>query len=173
MEKIQEETGGYHYHYKVSKFREDIDACKTPEKRVAFEKNHLPYEVREGDGNTLLNTGINKMWDLIVGIASGTSHEFSNAKATIGIGDDDTAAVATQTDLQGNTTYKGMEATYPQTASQKVTFKSSFGAGDANYEWAEWVIKQLTSSVCLNRKVEALGTKDGGTWVIELSLALS
>jgi hypothetical protein len=72
-----------------------------------------------------------------------------------------------------NKTYKGMESGYPTSTTQKVTFKSSFGSSEANYAWNEWVVKQSSSAICLNRKVESLGTKSGGTWTLEVDITLS
>jgi hypothetical protein len=66
-----------------------------------------------------------------------------------------------------------MESGYPTSTTQKVTLKSSFGSGDANYAWQEWVVKQATSTICLNRKVESLGTKSSGTWTLEVTITLS
>ncbi|GAH96133.1 unnamed protein product, partial [marine sediment metagenome] len=109
------------------------------------------------------------------GAVSGASHIFDNAAAQIGVGDSTTAADATQTDLQAatNKTYKGMESGYPTSTSQKATFKASFGSSEANYAWEEWVVKQSTSAICLNRKVESLGTKSTGTWTLEVEISLS
>ena len=123
-----------------------------------FWRRASPYAVIEGEGNCLLNTGIDEMWDLIVG---DSANHFNNASAQIGVGDSSTAATPTQTDLQAatNKTYKGMETGYPTSTSQKATFKASFGASEANYTWNEWVVKQASSGKCLNRKVDALGTK--------------
>lgn len=157
--------------YRLEKRDGDINACKSLEERLGFLENTRPYEVIEGEGNCLLNTGIDEMWDLIVG---DSSNHFNNTSAQIGVGDSNTAASPTQTDLLGsNKTYKGMEATYPTSTSQKATFKASFGESDANYTWNEWVVKQSTSAKCLNRKVDALGTKSGGTWTLEVSITLS
>ena len=66
-----------------------------------------------------------------------------------------------------------METGYPTSTTQKATFKSSFGSDDANYAWEEWVVKQATSTICLNRKVESLGVKTTGTWTLEISITLS
>jgi hypothetical protein len=160
--------------WRLEKRDGDINACQTPQGRLDFLLNTKPYEVIEGEGNCLLNSGINEMWDLITGVVSGNDHIFDNSYATIGVGDSDDEEDETETDLQGsNKTYKGMEATYPTSTSQKATFKSSFGDSDANYAWEEWVIKQSTSTICLNRKVESLGTKSGGTWTLEVSITLS
>jgi len=157
--------------YRLEKRDGDINACQSPEERLAFLGNTIPYEVIEGEGNCLLNTGIDEMWDLIVG---DSSNHFNNASAQIGVGNSSTAANASQTDLLGaSKTYKGMETGYPTSTSQKATFKASFGESDANYTWNEWVVKQSSSAKCLNRKVDALGTKSGGTWTLEVSITLS
>jgi len=166
-------------HAKLEKREGDIDACKTPEERLAFLKNTVPYEVIEMEGNCLLNSGIDKIWDLVTGVVAGADHVYdgpaNNDKATIGVGDSTDEEDATETDLQAatNKTYKTMEAGYPTSTTQKVTFKSSFGSADANYAWQEWVVKQVTSAVCLNRKVESLGTKSTGTWTLEVDITLS
>ena len=142
-----------------------------------FHALFTPYEVIEMEGNCLLNTGIDKIWDLVTGVVSGADHIYDgptgNDKAQIGVGDSATAAQATDTDLIGTATYKTMETGYPTSENQKATFKSSFGSGDANYAWNEWVVKQVTSGDCLNRKVESLGTKSTGTWTLEVDITLS
>ena len=159
--------------YRLAKYHQDIMPYRGSES--AFYESFRPYEVIEGEGNCLLNTGIDEMWDLITGAVSGAGHIFDNAHAQIGIGDSSTAADPSQTDLQAatNKTYKGMESGYPTSAEQKATFKASFGDSEANYAWNEWVVKQSTSAICLNRKVESLGTKSSGTWTLEVSITLS
>jgi hypothetical protein len=156
--------------FRLSKYREDIEPYR--EKEEEFHRLFSPYEVIKGEGNCLLNTGIDEMWDLIVG---DSANHFNNAGAQVGVGDSNTGAAASQTDLQAatNKTYKGMESGYPTSTTQKANFKASFGAGDANYAWNEWVVKQSTSAKCLNRKVESLGTKTGGTWTLEVNVTLS
>jgi hypothetical protein len=164
------ESARWQCRYRLSKYRQDIGPYQGRESE--FHGRCEPYEVREGEGNTLLNAGIDEMWDLIAG---DSANHFNNAAAQIGVGDSSTAASPSQTDLQAatNKTYKAMESGFPTSTTQKATFKSSFGAGDANYAWNEWVVKQSTSSKCLNRKVESLGTKSGGTWTLEVSITLS
>jgi hypothetical protein len=164
------ELANWFCRFRLSKYQEDIEAYRGREEE--FHRLFTPGEIIEGEGNCLLNTGIDEMWDLIVG---DSANHFTNATARIGVGDSSTAAAASQTDLQAatNKTYKGMESGYPTSTSQKATFKASFGASDANYVWNEWVVKQSASSVCLNRKVESLGTKSGGTWTLEVNITLS
>jgi hypothetical protein len=170
MEK--QDTARWLCRYRLSKYHEDIGAYRGRE--AEFHERFQPYEVIEGEGNCLLNSGINEMWDLITGEVSGSGHIFDNTTAQIGVGDSSTAADPSQTDLQGtNKTYQGMEGGYPTSTNQKATFKASFGESEANYAWNEWVVKQATSAKCLNRKVENLGTKSSGTWTLEVSITLS
>jgi len=165
----QQDIGNWRCQWRLEKREGDINACETPQDRLEWLKNTIPYEILEGEGNLLLNVGCDIIWDLVVG---DSAVHFNNATATIGVGDSSTAAVATQTDLQAavNKLYKAMEATYPTSAAQKATFKSSFGSAEANWVWNEWVVKATT---CLNRKVEALGTKSSGTWTLETTITLS
>ena len=168
-EKIQHKTVT-----RILKYDGDIDACKTEEERREFLKK--PHEVYEKEENCLLNTGIAEFEDLFIGAVSGASHIFDNAHATIGVGDSNTAADATQTDLQAETnkTYKAMDSTYPSRSSQTLTFQSTFDSADANYVWNEWVIKQSTSAICLNRHVDSMGTKaSGSTWVLQVTITIS
>jgi len=132
------------------------------------------YAIEEFEGNLLLNEGITELLTLLIG---GSATAFNNANARIGVGDSTTAADATQTDLQAatNKTYKAMDATYPQVSNQTVTFRATFGADDANYDWQEFVVDNgAVAGKTLNRKVESHGTKaSGDTWVIEVSIIIS
>ena len=172
----EQEKGHWKCKFKLEKRHGDINAYRSAVGRATFLDVVEPYEVIEGEDNCLLNTGIDEMWDLITGAVSGASHIFDNTHAQIGVGDSNTAANATQTDLQAvtNKTYKGMEGSYPTSTTQKATFKSSFGSSDANYAWEEWVVKQSTSTKSINRKVTVMGTKAiGSTWTLEVTVTLS
>lgn len=169
----RQEHGNWNMEATLYKYWEDITPYRGRE--AEFHKKFKPYEVIHQKGNCLLNTGIDEMWDLVTGAVSGNDHIYDNTYATIGVGDSSTAAAAAQTDLQAasNKKYNAMESGYPTSTSQKATFKSSFGDAEANYAWAEWVVRQKTSEICLNRKVESLGTKVSGTWTLEITLTLS
>lgn len=133
----------------------------------------VPYESREVEGNILVNVGIQLLLDLLIG-AGGTV--YSNANARIGVGDSSTAAAAAQTDLQAatNKVRVAMDSTFPSRASQTLTFKATFGSGVANFAWQEWAIFNAASgSTMLNRKVESLGTKSGGSWVLTCTITVS
>ncbi len=156
--------------FRLSKYFENIEAYRGTE--AEFHRLFTPYEIIDREGNLLLNAGIDEIWDLVVG---DSANHFNNATAQIGVGDSAAAAAATQTDLQASTnkTYKAMESGYPTSASQKATFKASFGDAEANYAWNEWVVRQSASGKCLNRKVESLGTKAGGTWTLEVNITIA
>lgn len=133
-----------------------------------------PDEDQEIPGNLLLNEGIAEMLDLMAGEGSPTA--YSNANARVGVGDSNTAAAATQTDLQAatNKTYKAMNGTYPTRTNQTMDWQADFTSGEANYAWEEWVIDNGgTALKTLNRKVEALGTKSTGTWTLTGSVTIS
>lgn len=101
-----------------------------------------------------------------------------NANAHLGVGDDNTAFSAAQTDLQAATNKfrQAMEATYPQRSGLAVTLRSLFATGDANFVWAEWgVFNASAAGTMISRKVEALGTKTSAqSWqlTVELTYAL-
>lgn len=102
---------------------------------------------------------------------------FNNANAHIGVGDSTTAHAVGQTDLQAatNKVRKAMDATYPTGATNVLTFRSTFGTGDANFTWNEWgVFNSATGGTMLNRKVEALGAKTNTqTWQFTVTLTFT
>ncbi len=141
-----------------------------------FDQTEKPFEEMIVDGNLLLDEGIEELFKLLIGAAATV---YSNANARLGVGDSSAAAVRTQTDLQAavNKLYKAMDATYPivgATADHKVTFRSSFGAGEANFAWEEWTIDNgAADALNLNRKVQSFGTKSGGTWQLTVEVSLT
>jgi hypothetical protein len=138
-----------------------------------FDEEGMPCGQAEGE-NLFLTAGINELWSLVIGASS---NHFDNTNARIGIGDSSTAAAAGQTDLQAasNKTYKAMDASYPNTpAAGAVQFKATFGSAEANYAWQEFVVKQNTSAICIDRGVASLGTKAAGTtWVVTVTLTIA
>ena len=153
------DPGQWHAHWRIERYNEDGKL----------------YNVSEFKHNGLANAGINALWTLVGGTGA---TKFDNTNAYIGVGDSTTAFSADQADLQAavNKLRKGMEATYPSYgASQKITFRSSFGAAEANFAWNEFaVFNAAAAGTMLNRKVEAEGTKTAGqTWVVTLEITLS
>lgn len=134
-----------------------------------------PYDVSEFEENIALNTGKAEIWALVLG----TSTALFNATNTrVGVGDSTTAEVNTQTDLVAatNKTYKACETTWPQrvtvtTTNDTFEARASFGSAEANYSWQEFVIRNNSSGISLNRRVSDQGTKASGqTWVVTLRL---
>jgi len=120
---------------------------------------------------------VNAFRDYLVGkYTSGTGTNYDNTNAYIGIGNGTTAFAATQTDLVGaSKTRKAMDATYPQVAANVVTYRSTFGTGDANYAWEEWgIFNASTAGTMMNRVVANNGTKAGTeTKVVTVTITLS
>lgn len=138
-------------------------------------------DVLEGDGNLLMYGGSSALWERLIG--TGVT-AFDNSNAYLGVGDSNTAASATQTDLQAssNKLRKAMDATYPQhtdgtgsTTNATITFRSTFASGDANFAWEEWALFNASSSGrMLNRKAVSMGTKTSAqTWTLTVTLVVA
>lgn len=121
----------------------------------------------------LTNSGRNVLASLLTGASS---IHFDNTNARIGVGDSTAAFAVEQTDLQAATNKfrKAMDATFPTTAGNVLTFKSTFGAAEANFAWNEWgVFNAAEAGTMLNRVVEYNGTKlPGQTWVFQVTLTV-
>ena len=158
--------------WKLEKYEEDLDEFDgTPDE---FYATYTPYEVIKSQGNLALNEGLNNIWTLVCG---GAATPYSASFARIGVGDSSTAATASQTDLQASTNklYKGLDLGFPvYGTNQLATFKASFTGSEANFVWNEWTVDNGASSgLNLNRKVENLGTKSGGTWTLSVDLTIA
>jgi hypothetical protein len=165
------DAGHWSVRWELRKYREDIAAW--PGREAEFHARHEPYETREIDGNLLVNAGIALMLDKLIGDAGAV---FSNANAHLGVGDSNTAAAAGQTDLQASTNKvrSAMEGGYPARTNQTMAFRASFGDSIANFAWREWgIFNAASAGTMLNRKVEDLGTKTGGTWTLTGSITIS
>jgi hypothetical protein len=147
----------------------------------------VPYDVIEREGNLLMHGGAAAIWQALIGNGTVTAGQpltyFNNANACLGVGDSTSAAAATQTDLQAatNKLRKAQDATFPQhtdgtsPANATITFRATFGTGDANFAWNEWgIFNAATGGRMLNRKVESLGTKtSAASWVLTVTLSLA
>lgn len=153
------------------------DVLATVDKWFSAEDHECgfdPDETVELAGNGLLIEGVTELFTLL--IAGGGTTAFSNANARLGVGNGTAAFVNSQTGLQGGSSlYLPMDATYPQVASNVITFRSTFGANDANFAWEEWSIDNgSTPNKNLNRKVGSLGTKVVSTiWTLTVTITLS
>lgn len=168
---IGTDIGGlWHVNARVDKFIEDINEFPSQEE---FFSKCKPYDTFHSTQNGLLKVGINNVWSLVCG---GTATPYDSANARLGVGDSSDVFSSDDTGLLApiNKEYKGMDVGYPVFgSSQKVVFKSSFGAAEANFDWNEWSVDNGPSGINLNRKVEFLGTKVTGTWVLVVELSLS
>lgn len=138
---------------------------------------HEPDEVEDFKGNLLLNAGIARMLDLLIA-AGGQGYDATHSR--IGVGDSNTAAVATQTDLQAATNKQWKLVSSATRATQVVTWVATFGTAQANFAWEEWGIDVGTAdsttltSPMLNRKVQTMGTKaSGSTWALTVTLTIA
>jgi len=130
-----------------------------------------PVEVHEGD-NLLVNAGIALMLDKLIG-AAGTV--FDNANAYLGIGDSNTAAAASQTDLQASTNKvrKAMDATYPSRSAQTMTWRCTYSTSEGNFAINEAGLFNASSAgTMMNRLVSSLGTKTSAT-TLQLTLTIT
>lgn len=120
----------------------------------------------------LTNAGLNFM----AGAVLGQGTPFNATNAYIGVGDGQAAFSAGQTDLAGTNKFrKGMDDGMPLLNAPSVTFRSTFGADEANFSWHEWgVFNAATGGIMLNRVVESNGTKQGNqTWILEVEITFS
>lgn len=136
----------------------------------------------EREGNLLTIGGASALWERLIGTSITV---FDNTNAKLAVGDSNTAAADTQTNLQAatNKLAKAMDATYPlhtdstgTAGSKSIVYRSTFATGDANFAWEEWCLINgaLGTGRMLNRKVESLGTKtSAATWVLTVTLSLA
>jgi hypothetical protein len=177
-------------HVRVDKYSEDAVARTARLAGVLVPSSHVlerfarPFEVVEADGNLLTTAGLNRITSLI--IAAG-GQGATNTATRLGVGNSAAAEAVGQTDLQAsagstNRWFQTMDATYPQQANGVLTFKSTFATGDGNFVWAEWCVDigaptvtsgNTVNANMLNRKVQALGTKAVGSWVLTATITLS
>lgn len=116
--------------------------------------------------------------DFIAGCITGTqTTHFDNTNARIGVGDSTTAFAVAQTDLQAvtNKFRKGMDASYPTTVGNVLTFQSTFATTEANFAWQEWgIFNAAAAGTMLSRLVENNGTKiSGQTWVFQVQITVN
>jgi hypothetical protein len=120
----------------------------------------------------LVNSGRNFLAEAVMNDSTPTFFDNGNAYLGVGTGSGAVAATDTQATFTAGV-WKGMEATYPQRTDNVLTFRASFGAGDANQAWNEWGIANAASGgQLLCRKVESQGTKSGGTWVFTVTVPI-
>lgn len=150
--------------------------AKVDELKALWKLENEPYEVIEFEGNALVNIGIEEMLELLIAEGGGEL-PFSNANASIGVGNGNDAEDPTDVDLQGASKfYQGMVGGYPAVVTTTVTFQADVGAGDAQYAWEEVAVFNNVAGPAgemLNRKKQSLGTKGAAIWTISVAITIT
>lgn len=134
-------------------------------------KSLHPYAIETFEKNVFLNTGMNEIWDILIG---NSSNVFDATNSRVGVGTDTTEASATDTDLIGTSVYETMDIGYPYVSGNTIYFRGTYDKDTGNQAWNEFVVKNNASGVCFNRKVESKGTKlEGESWILEIQITLS
>ncbi len=113
----------------------------------------------------LTTNGRNYLADQFIGGTAFTP--LAEGDAYLCVGNGNTAFNVSQTDLQGASKFRKVcDTSYPARTANADTFRATFGASEANFEWAEWGLANAPAGdYLLQRKVESLGTKvEGATW---------
>ena len=156
----------------ICKFKDPSGEIAKASRAGADIESFRPYADDTIEGNLTLDKGFQLLIDLIAG--TGVGNQWDSAHAHIGIGDDSTPAEAGQTGLLGaNKTFRPMDSTWPRRIGKTCAWRATFGPGDAEYIWAEFVISNGSddTAVCLNRKVKIREAKPPGeTWAMELDI---
>lgn len=159
------ERGIWRFDWLIEKFESD----------EALKGGDRPYDQLYVEGNMLLNNGINRLIDRLIGVSV---QAFDATHCRIGVGNSSTAAAAAQTDLQAaagssNRQFVLVDATYPQRSVQDLVVRATFPAGTGTFTWNEAGIDVGTANgttivaPLLNRKVISAGAKGAGVaWVI-------
>jgi hypothetical protein len=143
----------------------------------------------EADGNLLVTVGLDAITKLL--IASGTPQAFSGpTKALVGVGATATAANIADTALGSDGAsayYQGCDSANPTQANGVITCVCTFATGNANFAWAEWcwatctgtitpgatLASVATGSKLWNHKIQSLGTKVSGAWVLTCTVTIA
>lgn len=168
---------------------------EAPQRAEILAAGIEPYDTVDGEGNLLLNNGINRLLNLLIGTASILGYATSStSQMRIGTGDGATSVTAADTDLSasaGSTHrwFQKSDSTYPQISAQTLTCVATFASADGNYAWTEWGVdgggatsgntvatNTSTTNALLNRKVPgaSLGTKaSGASWAFTITIVIS
>ena len=110
--------------------------------------------------------------------------------AIVGVGATNTAATIADTALGadgGSAYYQGCDSANPTQANGVITCVCTFTTGNANFAWAEWCWATCTGSITpgatlasvatgtklWNHKIQSLGTKVSGSWVLTTTITIS
>lgn len=137
-------------------------------------RGNRPYEISTFEDNLLLNEGITRLQNLLIG-GGGTA--YGNANAWLGVGNSSGSVSAVQTGLSGAAVaYRPMEGGYPSIANQTTTWRSVFDGANGNFSWQEFTVANGSGNAeeNLNRRVSDQGIKASGTtWTLDLAITWS
>jgi hypothetical protein len=121
----------------------------------------------------ITTAGRDYICDAIHGTASPA---FNAANSYIGVGTG-SGAFASSNDHTTFTSLvrKVVDGAPTQPAANTMRWVATFATGDANQAWNEWgVFNASSGAVCLNRKVESLGTKTSAqTWQFTVDVTIT
>lgn len=129
-----------------------------------------PDEVLYDTQNIVVDGGAELILKLITG-KQGDEKAYDESNAKIVVGNNDTGATVSDTEIKGEKQESNMESSYPQVTERQMVFRSSFGESYANFAWKE--IGVTNGTTLMNRKVVDMGTKQGGTWTVQLTITLT
>lgn len=154
---------------------------------------NAPGDTSDVDGNLLTRLGLARLGNLFIGATGAASQALNSTHARIGLGDTNTAAATTDTDLgaaSGSThrQFKLADSCAQGTGANSgvTTIIATFGTGVANFAVAEWCIDggaadgttvtsetASTPGMC-NHKIASLGTKTSSqVWVVTATITIA
>ena len=149
--------------------------------------NIAPDDTITVEGNGLVNGGLQRLADLIIGNGSVTA--FTATKGLIGVGNSNAAFSAAHSDLQGASKLFVPVQAAPSASGGVISASALVSNTDGVFAWEEWcfaigsgtTVKNASlatagggSAVMLNRKVQSLGTKaSGADWTLSATVTLS
>lgn len=139
----------------IKKYNEEL---KSGELLKDFELRCSPYFEEEFEGNSMVEAGVDILWTLACGAAA-TNYGSSNAAIHIYIVDtwDTTGALADDFPTYGS--------------DGKAVWKSAWTGTNGDGVWSKWAVSNGAQR--LNEKTQTMGTKDGGTWTLQVSITIT
>lgn len=182
----------WHCTWGVRKFDEDAVAWltgrlgRTPLGADFLAAGIDPYEHNVIENNLLVNTGLTRINNLIIGTAS--TQALTAAATRIGVGDNSAASSAAVTDVAlgaaSNKYFQTLDST-PTVSTGQVTYVATFTSANGNFLWSEFCVdvntavgsasSGTTANTLINRKTGiAQGTKSAGqSWTASATITLS
>lgn len=186
----------WHAHARVDKYSEDQAAWargllgREADGRELWNLVGAPeLGVVEADGNLLVTAGLDAITKLLVN--TGSPQAFSGpTRAIVGVGATATAATTADTALGadgGSAWYQGCDSANPTQANGVITTVCTVTGTNGDFAWNEWCWATCTGSITpgatlasvatgtklWNHKIQSLGTKTAGSWVLTTTVTIS